>query len=111
MIRINRNNPVDELAVSGFRGDWLRGIKRCALKKLAGRARDDEAVLVVIRPRFTTFMHPFAVRVEVIYPGQIIGEGEGVFLKFKRARADELLVARTAAQKENHEQCRMRNEE
>jgi len=81
--RTARNNLVDELAIGLFVSGGLRWIEAGVDEELFRRAGDDKAMVRVIRLRLARSMDPFALRVEVVFPDQLVRVGESVVLKIE----------------------------
>src|SRR5438105_11033905 len=110
LARIGGSDWPDKMPVSGFVGNGLAGIKTGIEKELPGCSSNDTAMMSVVRTRLTTTRYPFAVRIEIIFPKQIVGVGEGVLLKIEFSKSGNLGLLRcdAAAQKRKQDEQRSR---
>ena len=74
---------MDQMAISRGIGDGLAGIEARVFEKLFDRARDDKAMMRIIRWRIARMARPFTVFVKIIFPDELVGEREGVCLKIE----------------------------
>ena len=102
--RIRGGDLANEMPVSAVVGHRPGRIETGIYKELAGASSNDEAMVSIVRLWVAASINPFALRIEIIFPDQVVGVSERIFLEIEFTTVDNSRLRNTNAAAKKTEQ-------